>query len=109
VTVTVDSFPRVFGDTHVCCIRTGPLHLRESAIVRDAAEVPVKEPVCFRIQDELLGGIPWIAWDLWIQPRIKYNLLRSSYCSLNLHFNRLGCSCHLFFFFALLSLKYLSN
>jgi len=35
-------------------------------------EGPVKEPVYFKIQYELLGYVPGIAWDLWIQPPIEH-------------------------------------
>src|ERR1700733_14470803 len=86
-----------------------PLHLCEPAVMRDAVQLPVKEPVDFRVQDELLGGIPWIAWDLGGQPSIEHLMRRGGYCPLNLDFNRFCCSRHLLFSFALLSLKCFSN
>src|SRR5579883_2909101 len=60
------------------------LNIREPAVMGCSFERPVKEPVYFRIQDELFGGIPRITGNCWIQPRIEDFARRCGDCSLNL-------------------------
>src|SRR5271154_5616380 len=88
---------------------TRPLELRESAVMGGSLEGPVKEPVYFRIQDELFGCIPGIAGDLWIQPGIEHFARRSGDCSFKLKLDGLRGFCHRLFSFFFLSLKYCSN
>src|SRR5215469_4978106 len=87
---------------------TRPLDLRESAVMGRPLEGPVEEPVYFRIQNQLFGGVPGIARNLWIQPRIEHFARKSRDCSFELEFKILVRVLHHFFSF-FLSLRCCSN
>src|SRR5215469_1034505 len=86
-----------------------PLDLRESAVMGRPLKGPIKEAVHFRIQDEFFGGIPRVAGDPWIQPRIVNFTWKRGDCSFKRKFEGLPRVLHRFFSLFFLSLKYCSN
>src|SRR5271170_4829054 len=91
---------------------TRPLHLSESPVMGNALEAAVKEPVHFRIQEQLLtpiGAMPQTAEEIWTQPVIKHALRKSREGSFKLRFKGLLRVLDHFFTFFFLSLKCCSD
>src|SRR5208283_2413403 len=88
---------------------TWSLHLGKPPVMGYTFRPPIKEPVYFRIQEQLVSHIPRIAGDLRIQPPVKDLTRRSRNCSFHFEFKGLRRALHDFFSFFFLSLKYCSN